>query len=220
MGHWSCLHNICSTHSTLFPPSSSVWLGLTPSQLQQRALTDMSLSSNPVPLLQGWAISAQHFPGYSDWAHDLRWSKSESGLLLPQGRNEGREHSFFLPLSRWEQKEHSPQDFWKPTYYHGKNQSEEKANTRGQSCENLGGWSQKPEDTELPLKPFLKFTLLLDFSFTEPIHFLVCFELFIFDNLRLTKSYKTVENSIVPFTQLSPMIISYINHGVISKLGD
>lgn len=126
--------------------------------------------------------------------------QSESGLLLPQGRDEGRERSFFLPLARWEQKEHSPKDFWKPTDYHGKNQSEEKANTRGQSCENLRGWSHKPKDTELPLKPFLKLTLLLDFSFTEPIKFLVCFELSIFDNLRLTKSYNVVESSIVPFT--------------------
>lgn len=126
--------------------------------------------------------------------------QSEAGLLLPQGRDEGRECSFFLPLAGWEQKEHSPKDFWKPTDYHGKNQSEEKANTRGQSCENLRGWSRKPEDTELPLKPFLKLTLLLDFSFTEPIKFLVCFELSIFDNLRLTKSYSVVESSIVPFT--------------------
>lgn len=51
-------------YTTSFPPippsfhPAIVWLGLTPSQLQQRALTDRSLSSNPVPLLQGWAISA------------------------------------------------------------------------------------------------------------------------------------------------------------------
>ena len=93
MGHWSWLRNI---HSTLFPPSNYVWLGLTPSQLQQRGLIDMSLSSNPVPLLQGWPIGAQHFPGCSDWAHDLRWSNQSQASSFPRaGMKEESAPSFF-----------------------------------------------------------------------------------------------------------------------------
>lgn len=115
MGHWSWL---CNIHSTLFPPSNYVWLGLIPSQLQQRGLIDMSLSSNPVPLLQDGqsvhSISLDVVIGHMTWGGPIR-------VRPPPSPGEGwRERSFFLPLVRWEQKEHSPRDFWKPTYYHGK----------------------------------------------------------------------------------------------------